>query len=128
MKTEVLSHSADAIAKACELLQAGEVVALPTETVYGLAGNAFDQDSVLKSWLCHEGINRANDSWIHASGFPKSRLPGSLQAETSAGLYQTVTRLGVRAHRGPSRHGAGQGCSLGRSEPEPERHLGNLLP
>ena len=54
MKTEVLSHSADAIAKACELLQAGEVVALPTETVYGLAGNAFDQDSVLKIFKAKE--------------------------------------------------------------------------
>ncbi len=34
------------IAKA--LLQAGQLVAIPTETVYGLAANAFDEDAVLK--------------------------------------------------------------------------------
>ena len=30
-----------AVLRACELLRAGEVVALPTETVYGLAANAL---------------------------------------------------------------------------------------
>lgn len=30
------------------LLQAGEVIGVPTETVYGLAGNALDEDAVLK--------------------------------------------------------------------------------
>src|SRR5687768_14701484 len=35
-----------AVAKAVEMLKAGEVVALPTETVYGLAANAFDADAV----------------------------------------------------------------------------------
>ena len=33
---------------AAALLQRGEVVAIPTETVYGLAANAFDADAVLK--------------------------------------------------------------------------------
>src|SRR5262249_20873479 len=32
--------------RAVELLQAGEVVALPTETVYGLAANAFNATAV----------------------------------------------------------------------------------
>ncbi|AEI50101.1 L-threonylcarbamoyladenylate synthase [Runella slithyformis] len=31
-----------------KLLEAGEVAGIPTETVYGLAGNAFDDDAVLK--------------------------------------------------------------------------------
>ncbi len=31
-----------------QLLQTGQVVGIPTETVYGLAGNAFDEDAVLK--------------------------------------------------------------------------------
>lgn len=34
--------------RAAELLHAGEVVALPTETVYGLAANALDQKAVAK--------------------------------------------------------------------------------
>ncbi len=34
--------------EAARLLRAGETVAIPTETVYGLAANAFDPDAVLK--------------------------------------------------------------------------------
>src|SRR5213594_3549903 len=37
-----------ALKRAVELLRGGEVVALPTETVYGLAANAFDADAVHK--------------------------------------------------------------------------------
>jgi len=37
-----------AVQRAVKLLRAGEVVALPTETVYGLAANAFDENAVAK--------------------------------------------------------------------------------
>src|SRR6266540_5788679 len=37
-----------AVARAAELLRAGELVALPTETVYGLAANALDPRAVAK--------------------------------------------------------------------------------
>jgi L-threonylcarbamoyladenylate synthase len=37
-----------AVRRATELLRAGEVVALPTETVYGLAANALDEKAVAK--------------------------------------------------------------------------------
>ncbi|MEO6035642.1 MAG: L-threonylcarbamoyladenylate synthase [Verrucomicrobiota bacterium] len=37
-----------AVKRAAELLRAGELVALPTETVYGLAANAFDGSAVEK--------------------------------------------------------------------------------
>ncbi len=40
METIVLPPDAAGIARAVELLRVGEVVALPTETVYGLAGDA----------------------------------------------------------------------------------------
>lgn len=36
------------INKAKQLLEAGELVAIPTETVYGLAGNALDKNAVVK--------------------------------------------------------------------------------
>jgi L-threonylcarbamoyladenylate synthase len=39
---------AAAVKRAAELLRAGEVVALPTETVYGLAANALDENAVAK--------------------------------------------------------------------------------
>jgi L-threonylcarbamoyladenylate synthase len=53
MKSEILStHTPGlfraAVARATELLRAGEVVALPTETVYGLAANALDEKAVAK--------------------------------------------------------------------------------
>ncbi|HLP78575.1 MAG TPA: L-threonylcarbamoyladenylate synthase [Candidatus Paceibacterota bacterium] len=52
-KTPVLpTHTPElfvaAVRQAVELLCAGEVVALPTETVYGLAANAFNADAVAK--------------------------------------------------------------------------------
>jgi len=37
-----------AVARAVELLRAGEVVALPTETVYGLAANALETKAVMR--------------------------------------------------------------------------------
>lgn len=36
------------ITEAVKLIQAGELVAFPTETVYGLGANAFNQDACLK--------------------------------------------------------------------------------
>ena len=36
------------VSYAAELLRAGSIVAIPTETVYGLAANAFDEAAVLK--------------------------------------------------------------------------------
>ena len=44
MKTIIGSE----INTAAELLQKGEIIAIPTETVYGLAANALDADAVLK--------------------------------------------------------------------------------
>lgn len=53
MRAEILpTHTAalfaTAVQRAVELLRAGEVVALPTETVYGLAANALDAKAVAK--------------------------------------------------------------------------------
>jgi L-threonylcarbamoyladenylate synthase len=53
MNTEILpAHTPElfqkAVRRATELLRAGQVVALPTETVYGLAANALDAQAVAK--------------------------------------------------------------------------------
>lgn len=51
MKTEVINIATEydkALKKSAELLKGGEVVGIPTETVYGLAANAFDEDAVKK--------------------------------------------------------------------------------
>ncbi len=52
MKTEIAS--AHECAKAIKLLRDGEVVALPTETVYGLAADALNPDAVAKIFEAKE--------------------------------------------------------------------------
>lgn len=47
-KTLTLDDSMQSIELAGKLLRNGEVVAIPTETVYGLAANAFDEAAVAK--------------------------------------------------------------------------------
>ena len=48
LSTHTPALFASAVARAAELLRASEVVALPTETVYGLAANALDGKAVAK--------------------------------------------------------------------------------
>ncbi len=44
----------EAVREACALLRAGEIVALPTETVYGLAADALNPDAVAKIFAAKE--------------------------------------------------------------------------
>lgn len=44
----------DAVDQACSLLHSGEIVALPTETVYGLAADAFNPSAVAKVFAAKE--------------------------------------------------------------------------
>lgn len=48
METRILPVNDDSIALAAELLKNGEITAIPTETVYGLAGNGLAASSVKK--------------------------------------------------------------------------------
>jgi len=56
-----------AVRRAAELLRAGEVVALPTETVYGLAANALDENAVAKIFQI-KGRPAHNPIIIHVAG------------------------------------------------------------
>jgi L-threonylcarbamoyladenylate synthase len=56
-----------AVRRAAELLRAGEVVALPTETVYGLAANALDADAVAKIFQI-KGRPANNPIIVHVAG------------------------------------------------------------
>ena len=47
MNTRVLNASAESLSAAAQLLADGQLVAFPTETVYGLGANALDKDAVL---------------------------------------------------------------------------------
>jgi len=56
-----------AVRRAVELLRAGEVVALPTETVYGLAANALDEKAVAKIFQI-KGRPANNPIIVHVAG------------------------------------------------------------
>ena len=47
MKTQVLPITPESVALAARLLQQGELVALPTETVYGIAADARNGHTLL---------------------------------------------------------------------------------
>ena len=55
-----------AVQRAAELLRAGELVALPTETVYGLAANAFDPNAVAKIFAA-KGRPAQNPIIVHVA-------------------------------------------------------------
>lgn len=54
MRTELLKADESSLLKAAELLRNGQVVGIPTETVYGLGANALSQDAVLKIFAAKE--------------------------------------------------------------------------
>lgn len=56
---ETLFLNKDNLSKAAELLKDGEVVGIPTETVYGLAANALDETAVSK---IYEAKGRPSDN------------------------------------------------------------------
>ena len=61
-----------AVRRAAELLRAGEVVALPTETVYGLAANALDENAVAKIFEI-KGRPANNPIIVHVAGNKMAR-------------------------------------------------------
>lgn len=71
MKTEVINITTEydkALEKSAELLKSGEVVGIPTETVYGLAANAFDENAVRKIFEA-KGRPSDNPLIVHIAKF-----------------------------------------------------------
>ncbi len=68
--TPALFHAA--VARAAALLQAGGIVALPTETVYGLAANALDPAAVRRIYEV-KGRPRGNPVIVHVAGIEMAR-------------------------------------------------------
>ena len=62
----------DAVRRAAELLTAGELVALPTETVYGLAANALDSAAVAKIFAA-KGRPAHNPIIVHVAGLAMAK-------------------------------------------------------
>lgn len=85
MRTEIGND----IAAAAEYLQAGELVAIPTETVYGLAANALNEDAVLKIYAA-KNRPQFNPLIIHVASFEQAKQyiqDVSVEAEQLAAAF-----------------------------------------
>lgn len=67
-ETKVLYKSENSIKTAADLLKKGQVVGIPTETVYGLAANAFDEKAVAEIFKA-KGRPSDNPLIVHISSF-----------------------------------------------------------
>lgn len=67
METQLLPASPESIARAASLLQEGELVGLPTETVYGLAADALNPTAVRKIFAA-KGRPQDNPLIVHICG------------------------------------------------------------
>ncbi len=66
MITEILQYNRQSIQKAAEIIKNGGIVGMPTETVYGLAANALDENAV-KSIFKAKGRPQDNPLIVHIS-------------------------------------------------------------
>jgi L-threonylcarbamoyladenylate synthase len=86
------SHNSDALNQAAGILRAGGLVALPTETVYGLGANALDPVAVEKIFAAKQ-----RPAWdpviVHIDG------PENEPASSAAMLNQLVTEIPDAARR-----------------------------
>lgn len=71
MKTLLLGTDNKDLARASDILRSGGLVAIPTETVYGLGANAFDKDACLKIF---EAKGRPGDNPLIVHIAHKSQL------------------------------------------------------
>ena len=68
METLRLKDNAKGINKAAEILKNGGVVAIPTETVYGLAASAYDERAIKKIFEA-KGRPQDNPLIVHIADF-----------------------------------------------------------
>lgn len=90
--TKVLPFSDESIAEAARLIAAGEPVAVPTETVYGLAADATDGEAVARIYEA-KGRPSFNPLIVHVSSFE--------EAETIADFGPLVRELAEGYWPGP---------------------------
>ncbi len=132
MKTEILStHTpelfAAAVKRAAELLRAGEVVALPTETVYGLAANALDEKAVAKIFQI-KGRPANNPIIVHVAGIEMAKrcvteLPAA-GGQTGKSILARPADAGVAARGKNSRQRDGGRRNRRHPLAEPSVHSG----
>ena len=84
MKTLLLPANEESVAQAARLMAQGEIVAIPTETVYGIAGSAFDGAAVKKIF--------------EAKGRPQDN-PLIVHVDSLARMEQVVQKITPRAEK-----------------------------
>lgn len=95
MKTQIYKANTQNLTKCARLLREGEIVAFPTETVYGLGGNALDENSVKKIYSA-KGRPSDNPLIVHVAdkadivGLVK-QIPPKAQAIIDAFMPGPVT-------------------------------------
>lgn len=77
LETRTLPFGEEAIAEAARLILDGEPVAVPTETVYGLAADATDSQAVARIYQA-KGRPSFNPLIIHVSGLEEARCIADL--------------------------------------------------
>jgi L-threonylcarbamoyladenylate synthase len=75
METRVLPYSDEAIAEAARVVLSGEPVAVPTETVYGLAADATNPEAVARIYEA-KGRPSFNPLIVHVPDFEAAELIG----------------------------------------------------
>ena len=88
----VVPATPEAISRAAEALARGEIVAFPTETVYGLGANALDARAVARVFVAKERP-RFNPLIVH--------VPGLAEAERYAVVNDTARMLAAAFWPGP---------------------------
>lgn len=91
--TIIVPPDTEQIKKAAVLLQAGEVVGIPTETVYGLAADAYNPDAIKKIFLA-KGRPQDNPLIVHIDSM--EMLP-----ELVVAIPDTARRLAEKFWPGP---------------------------
>jgi L-threonylcarbamoyladenylate synthase len=98
-KSSILAPSAESIKRCAESLLAGELVGLPTETVYGLAGDASDSQAIMRIYDL-KGRPADHPLIVHVSGSHAAQF--WIDAEsTTATTEQLITILMERFWPGP---------------------------
>ena len=83
METRVLSINANAVAEAARLILAGEPVAVPTETVYGLAADATNAAAVARIYKA-KGRPSFNPLIVHVADLAAAEQIGEFSKEAQA--------------------------------------------
>ena len=94
MQTKVLPATPASLAEAASLLQSGQVVGFPTETVYGLGANALDADAVRRIFEA-KGRPADNPLIVHISAL--DQLAPLIEGE----LPENARKLAAACWPGP---------------------------